>query len=383
MDWLSILILASLAVVFILLWRREIQARLDLSRKTRQQIQQFEKSLQAQEAEHTWLAAALDSTADALIVADRDLSVRYANAVALALFGKLDEGATLISFSRDLEVEQLAKDAMDVGAAEGLERRITIEERPYRACASVFNEGVSLALTDVYEMQRLSRARQDMVTNLSHELRTPLTSLRFLADTLSETTGEDPEVSQELLEKMIAEVDTLDQISNEMLDLAAIESGRQVVRLEPLKLADVLEDPVIRLADQARRKEQRILVEVPATLEILGDRDQAGRAVRNVLDNAIKYTPEGKDIHISARIDEPEQLVILSIQDSGPGLHPDELERIFERFYRGDLARGTPGTGLGLAIARHIVRAHGGRIWAENRAPPDSGAILHLAFQQA
>lgn len=383
MDWLSILILASLAIVFILLWRREIQARLDLRRQTRQQIQHFEKKLQTREVEHIWLEAAVNSTADALIVAGRNLTVRYANRAAQQLFGKLKEDATIISFSRDLEVEQLAKDAMDVESEDGLERRITIEERPYRACARVFSEGVSLALTDVYEMQRLSRARQDMVTNLSHELRTPLTSLRLLADTLSGPAAQDAEVAGELRDKMVAEVDTLEQISNEMLDLAAIESGRQVVRLVPLRLAEVLKDPVVRLADQAKHKEQRILVEVPANLEILADQDQAARAVRNVLDNAIKYTSEGKEIHITATMDEAEQMVVLSIQDSGPGLHPDELERIFERFYRGDLARGTPGTGLGLAIARHILRAHGGHIRAENRTPPDSGAIFHLSFQKA
>jgi two-component system phosphate regulon sensor histidine kinase PhoR len=100
-----------------------------------------------------------------------------------------------------------------------------------------------------------------------------------------------------------------------------------------------------------------------------------------VLHNAIKFSPEGGTIWLSAEPDDGD--VRLTIKDEGPGLAPQDLNRIFERFYRSDQARGTPGTGLGLAIARHIMQAHGGRIWAENRRPPDNGAAFHMRFQAA
>jgi two-component system phosphate regulon sensor histidine kinase PhoR len=124
-----------------------------------------------------------------------------------------------------------------------------------------------------------------------------------------------------------------------------------------------------------------MIVEIDPELRVLADHDQAARAIQNVLHNAVKLTPQDGEVRITAAADEEQ--ITLSIQDSGPGIRPDEIERIFERFYRSDQARETPGTGLGLAIARHIMIAHGGNIWAENRSPPDSGAIFHLLFQPA
>jgi two-component system phosphate regulon sensor histidine kinase PhoR len=221
------------------------------------------------------------------------------------------------------------------------------------------------------------------VANLSHELRTPLTALRLLADTLQVPAGEDPSTARELASKISAEVDTLSQMTQEMLDLAAIESGRQVVRLVATRLAEVVARALDGHADQVRRQGLRIRVDVPADLEILADPAQAARAVGNVLHNAVKFSPAGGAVEIRGRVDEAGGLVTLSVADEGPGIPPDELERIFERFFRGDRSRGTPGTGLGLAIVRHILRAHGGEAWAEDRQPPQRGAIFSLHFQPA
>jgi two-component system phosphate regulon sensor histidine kinase PhoR len=184
-----------------------------------------------------------------------------------------------------------------------------------------------------------------------------------------------------LAAKVGAEVATLQQMTDEMLDLAAIESGRQVVRLVPISLPELLEGPTARLKDLAAQRDVRVVVEAPQELRVLADPEQAGRAIFNVFHNALKFSPPGGEIRIEARPGPGETVV--SILDSGPGIPPDELERVFERFFRGDRARGTPGTGLGLAIARHILTAHGGRIWAENRRPPERGAVFHLAFRTA
>ncbi|NIS82733.1 MAG: hypothetical protein GTO14_21610 [Anaerolineales bacterium] len=383
MDTWSVVILAVIAIAFILLWRRAVQARWDLDRETSIQIQELEGSVQALKAERTWPKAAAESTQDLLLVVDHELKVCYANPAAVRVFGELAERVTTMEYTRDLEIEQLVSDAIEVHATDGLERVIHMEDRSYRTCAMVFSEGVSLSLSDISEVHRLNHARQDMVTNLSHELRTPLSSMRQLTGELSSQAEEDPEVTLELVEKIASEVDTIEQITSEILDQAAIDSGRQTIRLMPILLSDVVKDPVVRLADQAKRKEQRILVEITSDLKVLADSDQAARAVRNVLDNAIKFTPQGEEIHITAHKEDEEGMVVLSIQDSGPGLDPDDLERVFERFYRGDHQQESPGTGLGLALARQILRAHGGRIWAENRAPPEKGAIIYFAFQPA
>jgi two-component system phosphate regulon sensor histidine kinase PhoR len=241
--------------------------------------------------------------------------------------------------------------------------------------------GLGIVLTNVAEVQRLARARQDMVANLSHELRTPLTSLRLLADTLQTTTGRDPQVAEDVAEKIAREVDLLHQMFQEMLDLAAIESGRQIVRLVATEVADIVEASLEQLGEQAESRHLRFEVKVPTGLKVLADREQARRAVINVMHNAIKFSNSETAVQLSTSAEDEQ--IVLSVADNGPGLTPEDLERIFERFYRGYRARGTPGTGLGLAIARHIMGAHGGRIWAENRQPPASGAVFHLAFQRA
>jgi two-component system phosphate regulon sensor histidine kinase PhoR len=277
----------------------------------------------------------------------------------------------------------LVSDARETADPEGLERLLALHDRPHRARALAGGRHVAVALQDVSEVQRLSRARQDLVANLSHELRTPLTSLRLQAETLAGRMGEDPQMARQLAGRIVAEVETLHQMTQEMLDLAAIESGRQVIRLAPVPLNEILAIPLEQMTVQAGRRGIRLELEGPVKTSILADREQAQRAILNVLHNAVKFSPDGGEVLLTARLEQDQVRVVLSIQDSGPGIAPGDLERIFERFYRADQARGTPGTGLGLAIARHILRAHGGQVWAENRPPPHHGAMIHLAFSLA
>lgn len=379
--WL--LLLLALTLIFVWLWRREAFARLQHERRTRQLVQDLEADLIRRSAERDWLQAAATASFHLLMVTDHEFQVHYANEPTQMLFGPISEDVTLIGYTRNLTLEQLAREAVESETSEGLERDVSFEGRRYRARAVLLDQGVGLALTDVSEFQRLSRARQDMVANLSHELRTPLTSLRLLTDTLLSPTGQDPKIAHDLLGKIADEIDTLEQIAGEMLDLAAIESGRQVVRLVPIPLSEIVAEPVARLADQAERGSVDLVVDIPPQVQVLADKDQAARAIQNVLHNAVKFSHEGGVVRITANAEMTENQVMLLIEDSGPGIHPDEIDRIFERFYRGDDARGTPGTGLGLSIARHIMEAHGGVIWVDNRPPPENGAIFHLGFNVA
>lgn len=331
--------------------------------------------------ERRWLDIAGQASQEMLIGVDRQLKVRSANPAALKHFGPVPPQASLITYLRSLDLEELAREALESWSAEALERVVRFDRRPFRARAAPAAEGLGIALMDVAEMERLGRARQDMVANLSHELRTPLTSLRLLADTLQVPVGKDPATARELAAKISAEVDTLAQMTGEMLDLAAIESGRQVIRLGPTSLSTLVSPVVESLEDQARRRRIRIDVDIPADLHVLADAEQAARAVGNVLHNAIKFSPDAGRIEVRAYREADGKSVVLSVADEGPGIPPEELDRIFERFFRGDRSRGTPGTGLGLAIVRHILRAHGGETWAEDRQPPQRGAILRLRFR--
>jgi two-component system phosphate regulon sensor histidine kinase PhoR len=376
-------ILGILALGFFILWRREVAWRMRYMLQARRRQREAENCVSESEAREALLQGILNATGDLLLVADSDLQVQFVNLAAQQFFGVLDGTPSLIGFTGNLGLESLAKEAMELVVGEEIERVILVRDQPHRVRAVTMSFGLGLALTNIAELQRLSRARQDMITNLSHELRTPLTSLRLLADTLRGPAGQEPGVAHDLVEKIIVEVDQLHQMSEELLDLAAIESGRQVMRLVPVAVGDLLLGPVDRLKDQAERRDVRTILKVDPEIHVLADREQAARAILNVLHNAIKYSPEGGEVVISAEAVLEEGRVILSIMDAGPGIPPDELERVFERFYRSNWAWGTPGTGLGLAIARHILQAHGGRIWAENRKLPDRGAIFHLAFPAA
>jgi len=378
----ALAVLALMACVALtVLWRRQARD----TRWLRTQIRQGEEREQLHLAAADRLGRAYQQAAaaadESLLVVDPQLTVQAVNPAATRRFGELMPESSLILYSQSLELEQLARDALGLRQTEDLERVIRVEDRPHRARAVATQDGLAIALADISDVQRLSRARQDMVANLSHELRTPLTSLRLLAETLNTPAGRSPEMVSQLTAKMIGEIDTLHHMLQEMLDLAALESGQQVVRMVRLPLAQVAEQSAAVLQGQAERKQVRIRIEVDPDLRVLADADQAGRAVVNVLHNAVKFSPAAGEIEMHGQTSPDGTWVVLSILDGGPGIAPSDLDRIFERFYRADRARGTPGTGLGLAIARHILRAHGGRVWAENRLPPDSGAALHLAFQ--
>jgi len=325
---------------------------------------------------------------EVIIIVDGDLIVRYVTPGARALFepGERVIGRSLIEFTRSGEIDQLAADALAYGYTTGgtreeLDRVIPIDGRPFRVRASGFDGGAVLALSDVSEVQRLGRARRDFVANISHELRTPLTSIRLVLDDLLGDAARDPSHVTAQLRKMQVEVETLQQMAQELLDLAQIESGRIPVRLVPTPVGRLVDETVERFATQAARKRQTVSVAVEPDLVALADAELVGRALGNLLHNAIKFTPPDGQIWVRARPLEGD--VVIEVSDTGPGIPPDDLPRVFERFFRSDRSRSGGGTGLGLAIAKHVVEAHGRRIWADNAPLPDHGATFRFTLPAA
>ena len=232
--------------------------------------------------------------------------------------------------------------------------------------------GSLLLAQDLTTMRRLETVRQDFVSNISHELRTPLASIRALAETLMDGAVRDPSAAPRFLEQMINEVDALTQMSQELLDLASIESGKAGLTLERANPHDLLDAAARRMRLQAERANLGVRIDCSDALpEVLADAGRLGQVVVNLIHNSVKFTPPGGTITLSAG-HSPESpagargFVEFAVKDTGRGISADDLPRIFERFYRADKARSSGGTGLGLSIARHIVEAHGGRIWAES-----------------
>lgn len=325
---------------------------------------------------------------EVVVVVDQGLQVTYATPGARALFeaGAEVAGRSLIALTRSAELDQLASDALVYGrTASGtrdeLDRIIPVAGRPFRVRAAAFEGGAALALSDVSELQRLGRARRDFVANISHELRTPLTSIRLVLESLLDAPPRDLRETTGQLRKIQVEVEALQQIAQELLDLAQIESGRTPVRLVPTDVERLVAATVERFAAQAARRRERVTVEVAPGLTALADAELVGRALGNLLHNAIKFAPpEG---HVWVRAGRLDGEVVIEVADDGPGIPREDLPRIFERFFRGDRSRASGGTGLGLAIAKHVVEAHGGRIWAESDGIPGHGAVVRFTLPAA
>jgi two-component system phosphate regulon sensor histidine kinase PhoR len=225
--------------------------------------------------------------------------------------------------------------------------------------------GTLLLVQDLTRVRRLETVRRDFVSNLSHELRTPLASLKALTETLREGALEDPPAARRFIERIETEVDALTQMATELLELSRIESGQVPLEIRPVSAGNLITSGAERMRAQAERAGLRLQVSLPAEpCSVLADLPRLEQVLVNLVHNAIKFTPPGGEVSLSAR---PEgQFVCFSVQDSGAGIPDEDLERIFERFYKADRARSSGGTGLGLSISRHLVEAHGGRIWAES-----------------
>lgn len=262
-------------------------------------------------------------------------------------------------------------------------RLVRIMAAPIRPVSS---QGYLVVLQDLTELRRLETVRRDFVSNLSHELRTPLASLQALTDTLRDGALDDPPAAQRFLNRMDGEIDALTQMVEELLELSRIESGRTPFHFRAASVAQVVGEPVERLRPQAQRSEVALSWEIPPDLPlILADVERLGRVVTNLVHNAIKFTPAGGQVHVSAQLissqaegAESDRWVQVQVLDSGPGIPKHEQVRIFERFYKVDRARASGGTGLGLAIAKHIVQAHQGRIWVESQPGAGSRFLFTL-----
>ena len=371
MDYLLLgpLLGAALLIAWLWLGRRRVAEQLRRVVQERAEAVAARGELQAElQRERSQLAALGAADFDGLLLLDADRRIAWGNAGAWVLFGRTQPaiGESFIALVGDAELNQAALDA--VAGDRPVIRQAAVAGRTLRLRAVPVTEtgGVALSIEDVTELQRLGRARRDLVANISHELRTPLANLVLATETLRQGGRGDKALRQRLLDQIEEEVQLLSQLSQEMMDLAQIESGQAILRLVPTEVALLVRRGVKHLRPQMKAKGQQLTLAVPADLLALADEQHVARVVSNLLHNAIKFTPEGGSIAIHAEAAGDD--VRICVSDTGPGIPQAEQTRIFERFYKADRARTHGGTGLGLAIARHIVEGHGGRIWVESAA---------------
>lgn len=237
---------------------------------------------------------------------------------------------------------------------------------------------------DISEAKRLASIRADLVANVSHELKTPVTSIHGFAETLLQGALDDDRARQRFVEIIYRESGRLLRLVNDLLDLSRLELDPRAVEKRWINLVKTVEDAVERSSLKAEEK----LISLKTVIgveqaELEGDDHRLGQAVGNLIDNAIKYTPAGGEVRVNLQYDK--RAFIVSVRDTGIGIEPEHLERVFERFYRTDKARSRQhgGTGLGLAIVKHIVELHGGQVWAESTMGEGSVFRLRLPASDA
>lgn len=341
----------------------------------------------------------MESMAEGLLVLDARGRISLLNPAAERLFD-LDRSAALghtpLEVIRNHELDDLVKAAAQTDTAVSAEISLVRPRRRTLAGTAVAmrdSHGVTLgtvvALRDITQLKRLEEVRMEFVLNVSHELRTPLTAIRGYAETLLDGGLTDRENAQKFLEIIHRHAERLGRLLNDLLELSDLELERTPLQLRLVTCADIARQGVALLAPQAEKKQIALTVAIPDHLPpLLADRDRSVQILVNLLDNAVKYTPQGGKVTIAARLvpaDErndwdkgsvgpaphrpasgaaSRQFVELSVTDTGIGIPEKDLPRLTERFYRVDKARSRDlgGTGLGLAIVKHLVAAQNGAL---------------------
>jgi two-component system sensor histidine kinase SenX3 len=325
-----------------------------------------------EQREFTSIRAALDALPIGVVYVDSDGAVVVRNRMAEHSTG-MRHGDILVEEA----LEQVLR--LAVGGADQT-RLLELAGPPPKAlvihAVAVESGGTLATITDVTERQRIDAVRTDFVANISHELKTPVGAMSLLAETLADV--RDPADVERFAQRIVAEAERLNRTIEDLLELAQIELGAQAERF-PLQVAEVVEAAV----DRVRATAERSGVTIAVTLDqpdvtVVGNRVQLVSAVGNLVDNAVKYSDVGGVVRVSAGREG--NRIVFRVQDSGIGIAPQHLERIFERFYRVDRARsrGTGGVGLGLSIVRHVASNHGGEVNVSSQEGEGSMFELNL-----
>jgi two-component system phosphate regulon sensor histidine kinase PhoR len=341
------------------------------------------------ERDRAQMATIFQHMADGVLVLDAEERIQVTNpAAARLLRARSLVGRGLAEIARDAELVELARAArerqpvsqvieLQGGSMSGPRRWVQVA-----ATRLPGGERTLVLLQDVTDLRRAEAARRDFVANVSHELRTPVAALKALVETLEAGALEDPEAGPDFLRRMHVEVDGLAQLVAELLELARAEAGKLELELAPCQPSELLKEAVERTRPYAERLGLQVsLADVPEPeLDIEADARRISQVLSNLLANAVKFSPPGGRIEAGARASDG--WVEFWVADTGVGIQPDQLVRVFERFYKTDPARTGSGTGLGLAICKHVVQAHGGSIWAESGGQ-GQGATFRFSLRQA
>lgn len=349
----------------------------ELATAFHQLAEQLSTRLRALEADDALLRALMDSLNEGAVAFDSRQQVVHVNAQARRMLGvRQDVPFPADQLPRERALRSAIATVIAGEAIDGLEisvggRTVTLTARP------LASGGAVLALFDLTPVRRLETVRSDFVANVSHELKTPLTVVGGFAETLGDETLQ-PEVRRQFASAILSNTRRMQRIVDDLLDLSRIESGGWTPNPATIDIESIAAEVLAGMSSRAAAKGITLRVDVePAGLVVDADPTALRQVLTNLVDNAVRHTAEGE---VVVRARSSSGGIAVGVRDTGAGIRPEHLARIFERFYRVDSARSREegGTGLGLAIVRHLVEAHGGRVSAASE--PDRGTIIEAWF---
>jgi len=388
MLWPGLALLALLAALGVHLWWRkefrhaQVKAEAELGSLRRAQEQ---SALQIQ----TRQEALLNSMVEGLLLLDPGGRIQLANRAFTRLFDVNGDirSRTIIEALRLHELAQLVDSLGTRKEVLGYEIRLSSpKERWLQVNGAALvdsagrRQGTILVFHELTRLKQLESARQEFVANVSHELRTPLSLIKGYVETLLDGARENPEVATKFLRTIDRNAERLKLLIEDLLTISELESGRLTLNLQSVQLRAVTEKVVGDFKERAAAKEMKLSDEAPG-LQVRADANRLEQVLGNLVDNAIKYGRREGTVRIGARVADAGEVEVV-VEDDGPGIPPESLERVFERFYRVDKARSREqgGTGLGLSIVKHIVQSHGGRVWV--RSEVGHGARFYFTLPQ-
>lgn len=383
---LLVFLLFLLLLTLFLLVRSQTRSHTQLERKLSEMDRELQKAFARLEEERSRLETTFSGMAEGVLLTDERGEIVHTNPSFREMFGLRGkvEGRSALQVLSSVACDDAIREVLQKGNS--TEREITFEKPKHRVFQVHFSPvrrdgkltGVVSVFHDLTEIRRLEEVRRDFIANLSHELKTPLTAIRGYAETLLEDKEQDLERIQQQLAVIFRHSRQLEHLMENLLNLSRIESGKDEISLEPVPLRTFVDHLLERFQAQAKVKEIELSNQIREEELLKADPSKLNQMLGNLVDNALKYTPEKGRVRIegSARPGFYE----LAVEDTGPGIPEGERERIFERFYRLDKSRTrlSGGAGLGLAIVKHLAELHGGRVSAASGAGP--GARFEISL---
>jgi two-component system phosphate regulon sensor histidine kinase PhoR len=382
---LALIALLVLAVIGQTRWRKRFFHAEDSHRREIEKLKEVQQStaLQIQAQQETLF----DSMIEGLLLLDAGGRIQLANRAFSELFDISTDirGKTVVEALRLTELAGLVESVTAEKQLLGHEIRLAgLAERWLQINASAIADGhggwrgTILVFHDLTRLKQLERTRQEFVANVSHELRTPLSLIKGYVETLLDGAKDNPEVATKFLQTIQRNSARLQFLIEDLLTISELESGRVQMNLQPVSLRPLVDKVLVDLSARAESKAVRLNNDLPDVI-VHADADRLQQVFGNLVDNAIKYGRNEGTVVVSGQPGD-DGMFEVCIQDDGPGIPPEALERVFERFYRVDKARSREqgGTGLGLSIVKHIAHGHGGKVWAKSE--PGKGAAFFFTL---